>query len=129
MTSAMACLAITAAISMAASTKGIDFLQTKICLDPSKVHFYIAIDYHYQSLVFTLRLNMARRSKKQSDAAAAELPLEERVEAFYGNLVKKHGLSTSDASFQTLVYFRKAEPKFDTNLISKFVSKILDRSI
>ena len=127
MTSAMACLAI----SMAASTKGIDFLQTKICLDPSKVHFYIAIDnhYHYQSLVFTLRLNMARRSKKQSDAVAAELPLEERVEAFYGNLVKKHGLSTSDASFQTLVYFRKAEPKFDTNLISKFVSKILDRSI
>ena len=125
MTSAMVCLAI----SMAASTKGIDFLQTKICLDPSKVHFYIAIDNHYQSLVFTLRLNMARRSKKQSNAVAAELPLEERVEVFYGNLVKKHGLSTSDASFQTLVYFRKAEPKFDTNLISKFVSKILDRSI
>ena len=42
---------------------------------------------------------MARRFKKQSDAVAAELPLEERVEAFYGNLVKKHGLSTSDASF------------------------------
>ena len=72
---------------------------------------------------------MVRGLKKQSDAVAAELPLEERVEAFYGNLVKKHGLSTSDASFQTLVYFRKAEPKFDTNLISKFVSKILDRSI
>ena len=127
MTSAMVCLAI----SMAASTNGIDFLQTKLCLNPSKVHFYIAIDnqYHYQCRVFTLRLNIARRIRKQSDAVAAELPLEERVETFYGNLVKKHGFSTSDASFQTLLYFRKAEPKFDTNLISKFVSKILDRSI
>ena len=127
MTSAMVCLAI----SMAASTKGIDFLQTKLCLNPSKVHFYIAIDnqYHYQCLAYTLRLNTARRIRKQSDAVAAELPLEERVETFYGNLVKKQGFSTSDASFQTLLYFRKAEPKFDTNLISKFVSKILDRLI
>ena len=72
---------------------------------------------------------MACRFKKQSDAVATGLPLEERVEAFYRNLVKKHCLCISDASFQTLLYFRKAEPKFDTNLISKFVSKILDRSI
>ena len=69
---------------------------------------------------------MLRKSKRPVTNSNLDVPLENKVEANYVKLITIKGCSTSEATFRTLAFFRETEPKFDSRVISNFVSKIID---
>ena len=72
------------------------------------------------------KFNMLRKSKRRVTNSNLDVPLEDKVEAIFIKFITVKGYSTSEASFRTLAFFRDTEPKFDSQAISKFVSKIID---
>ena len=69
---------------------------------------------------------MSRKSKRRETNSNLDVPLEDKVEAIYLKFITVKGCNASEASFRTLAFFRETEPKFDSRVISKFVSKIID---
>ena len=72
------------------------------------------------------KFNMSRKSKRRLTNSNLDVPLEDKVESIYITFITVKGCSTSEASFRTLAFIRETEPKFDSCVISKFVSKIID---
>ena len=72
---------------------------------------------------------MPRRLKRLIGKPNLDVPLEDKLETVYMKFIIIDRCNTSEASFRTLAFFRETEPKFDSRVISKFVSKIIDKTL